>query len=495
MDKTTLSIVEGQSGQLTATIIPANATKKAVTWSSSNPAVATVSATGRVTAVAPGTANITVITVDGGFSASAAVTVTPLVEPTAPDSGNGNGGSDGSIPAPTVQPATGGREPVVMDNGQINIKPVVNDSGASIVKISADTVKRALDQTTSGKLQVQVEGVQSLNELTIELAIDPRLTSATSKVGSIEINTGSAVVTLAAERLEAGASAGKTLGLSMKKIAANQLPAGTRAGLNSEVVYDIKLTMEGKKLTAFDGRDDLVIALPYTLKAAENANNIIVYDVKDNGERRVVMNGKYNAGTGQVEFKPTDLSKYAVAYVATSFQDVSQGWAKDAISVLGARGIVKGVGDGEFNPKGQVTRAEFITMLMNVLELSDESVTTSFSDVKQGEWYHGNIAIAQKLGIVNGKPDGSFGVHEKITREDIAVMVYKAIQLKQLKLQDREARAFKDKANIANYAKQAVETIQGAGIINGVGNDEFAPKKTANRDEAAVMIYNLWSLM
>ena len=77
--------------------------------------------------------------------------------PQAPSSGNGNGG-DGNIPAPTVPPAPGGSEPVVMDNGQINIKPVVNESGASKVKLSADTVKRALDQTTGGKLQVRVEG-------------------------------------------------------------------------------------------------------------------------------------------------------------------------------------------------------------------------------------------------------------------------------------------------------------------------------------------------
>ncbi|MGO4730158.1 immunoglobulin-like domain-containing protein [Paenibacillus sp. 2KB_22] len=582
LDKTTLSIVEGQSGQLTATVLPANATKKAVTWSSSNPAVATVSATGQVTAVAAGTAGITVTTVDGGFSSSATVTVTPLVEPTAPgevtrpsvtagnqkltlkwsnpddsdlvaikitglgntefktvtlnhaassyevtglangtryefrittvnaagnesagvvvsgtpqapSSGDGSGG--GNIPAPTAPQATGGSEPVVMDNGQIKIKPVASEKGASNVKLSADTVKRALDQTTGGKLQVRVEGDQSLNGLTIELAVDARLTSGSSTVDRIEINTGSAVVTVATELLGTGTSAGKTLGLSIKKLTANQLSASAQAQLNGEVVYDIELTIDGKKLTAFDGRDDLVIALPYTLKAAENPNNVIVYDVKDNGELRVVTNGKYNAVTGKVEFKPTYASKYAVAYVATSFKDVTQDWAKDAISGLGARGIVKGVGDGEFNPKGQVTRAEFITMLMNMLELSDESAMTSFSDVKQGEWYHGNIATAQKLGIVNGKPDGRFGVHENITREDMAVMAYKAIQMKQLALAGGEATAFKDEANIANYAKQAVEAIQGAGIINGVGNDQFAPKKNASRAEAAVMIYNVLGLM
>ncbi|WP_340389912.1 immunoglobulin-like domain-containing protein [Paenibacillus sp. FSL E2-0151] len=497
LDKTTLSIVEGQSGQLTATVTPANATKKAVTWSSSNTAVVTVSATGQVTAVAPGTARITVTTVDGGFSSSATVTVTPSVDgtPQAPSSGNGNGGGDGNIPAPTVPTAPGGNEPVVMDNGQIHIKPVVNESGVSKVKLSADTVKRALDQTTGGKLHMQVEADASLNGLTIELAVDARLTSGASMVDRIEINTGSAVVTVATELLGTGTSAGKTLGLSIKKIAANQLPAGAQAQLNGEVVYDIELTIDGKKLTEFDGRDDLVIELPYTLKANENPNNVVVYDVKDNGELRVVTNGKYNAATGKVEFKPTYLSKYTVAYVATSFKDVTQDWAKDAISALGARGIVKGVGDGEFNPNGQVTRAEFITMLMKLFELSDESATTSFSDVKQGEWYHGNIATAQKLGIVNGKPNGRFGVHENITREDMAVMVYKAVQIKQLALTSGEATAFKDEAHIASYAKQAVETIQGAGIINGVGNDEFAPKKNASRAEAAVMIYNLLGLM
>ena len=109
---------------------------------------------------------ITTVNAAGNESAGVVVSGTPQ----APSSGDGSGG--GNIPAPTVPTAPGGSEPVVMDNGQINIKPVVNESGTSEVKLSADTMKRALDQTTGGKLQMQVEADASLNGLTIELAVD-----------------------------------------------------------------------------------------------------------------------------------------------------------------------------------------------------------------------------------------------------------------------------------------------------------------------------------
>ena len=76
LDKSALSLIAGQTGTLTATVAPTNATDKSVTWVSDNPSAATVSASGGVTAVAEGTANITVTTTNGNFKATCAVTVT-----------------------------------------------------------------------------------------------------------------------------------------------------------------------------------------------------------------------------------------------------------------------------------------------------------------------------------------------------------------------------------------------------------------------------------
>jgi uncharacterized protein YjdB len=76
LDEETLTIKKGESASLTATVLPADATNKAVTWSSDNPDVATVDDVGKITALSAGTATITVTTVDGSFTASCVVTVT-----------------------------------------------------------------------------------------------------------------------------------------------------------------------------------------------------------------------------------------------------------------------------------------------------------------------------------------------------------------------------------------------------------------------------------
>ena len=77
LDKDTAILAAGATDQLTATVAPADATNKNVTWSSSNPAAATVSSTGLITALAVGSATITVTTEDGGFTDTCAVTVDP----------------------------------------------------------------------------------------------------------------------------------------------------------------------------------------------------------------------------------------------------------------------------------------------------------------------------------------------------------------------------------------------------------------------------------
>ncbi|MDQ8306983.1 Ig-like domain-containing protein [Enterococcus faecium] len=78
LNKTTLSLVVGATETLTATVLPANATNKNVTWSAVDSTIATVDAKGKVVAVKAGTTEITVNTVDGNKSAECALTVTAL---------------------------------------------------------------------------------------------------------------------------------------------------------------------------------------------------------------------------------------------------------------------------------------------------------------------------------------------------------------------------------------------------------------------------------
>jgi hypothetical protein len=361
--------------------------------------------------------------------------------------------------------------------------------------VNTDAVKRALQQTTGAKLNIEAQPDPDMHGLSIELALDEGVLSETSSIDSIEIDTGTANVTLSTAFLRKRATDAKTVTLSVVKVDSSKLPANVQAQLNGADVYDVQLLIDGQKVSALDGRSDVQVTLPYTLKAGENPHNIVIYYVNDNGGLEVVINGRYNAATGKVEFKPAHLSKYTAAYGEVNFTDVTQGWAKDAIEALAARGIVKGIGEGVYNPNGHVTRAEFITMLMRAYELTDAQATTAFTDVKDGAWYYANIATAQQLGIVNGKLDGSFGVHENITREDMAVMVYMAMKYKQLELATDATATFIDQESIAAYAQQAVAVMQAEGIINGIGNGQFAPKQNASRAQVARLIYNLLSMM
>jgi hypothetical protein len=154
------------------------------------------------------------------------------------------------------------------------------------------------------------------------------------------------------------------------------------------------------------------------------------------------------------------------------------------------------VGNNEFAPSAKVTRAQFITMLMRALSLPSVDATSTFTDVQQDAWYYDAIEAAQKLGIVQGKQDGSFGINDAITREEMAVMAYRAAKAAGAVLAgDGAAQPFADQAQISAYAAESVAAMQQAAVINGKGSNRFAPKETATRAEAAKIIYSLYQLL
>ena len=174
-----------------------------------------------------------------------------------------------------------------------------------------------------------------------------------------------------------------------------------------------------------------------------------------------------------------------------SFTDM-QGyeWADDAVTALASREIVSGRGDGCFSPGDDVTREEFVKLLVGALGFYDDAAEASFSDVSSAAWYYRYVASAVKCGIAQGTGDGMFGVGETITRQDMATMVYHALERRGAPPAEGAA-GFADEAEISDYAHQPVTALAKSGIVNGVGDGMFAPKSPVNRASAAQMIYNV----
>lgn len=168
-------------------------------------------------------------------------------------------------------------------------------------------------------------------------------------------------------------------------------------------------------------------------------------------------------------------------------------WATLAIESLTAKGIVQGIGNGIFNPQGEVTRAEFVSMLLSALELKAERGTGSFKDVNLDAWYSSVVITAGKLGVVQGHADGTFGPNDKLSREEMAAISYRALKLVE-KVNDQtdvNVISFKDKDLISMYASEGITALAQAGIINGFEDGNFRPQAHTTRAEAAYIILNL----
>ena len=160
------------------------------------------------------------------------------------------------------------------------------------------------------------------------------------------------------------------------------------------------------------------------------------------------------------------------------------------MNALYQKGIVTGKESGVFAPQDQITRAEYITILVRAFGLKAEREENVFADVAEGQWYTEAILTASALGIVQGLSEMEFGVDLPITRQDMFVMLYRLTQSLGVQLDRiRVAGEITDREMIANYALEAVEAMYCAGVVNGVGNGMIAPKATAERAEAAKIVY------
>jgi hypothetical protein len=166
------------------------------------------------------------------------------------------------------------------------------------------------------------------------------------------------------------------------------------------------------------------------------------------------------------------------------FPDVPAGyWAAAPIDVLQAADVLQGFPNGTFQPDASVTRAQFVTMLVRTLGLPVGAGTTGFSDVPADAWFAPYVAAGVRAGIVAGTTPTTFDPQGVATREEMAVMLARA-----LKLTGRSTLAFSDAGQIAPWALSSVEAVVAAGYMQGFPGGTFQPLGVTTRAQAAQVL-------
>ncbi|QGP93867.1 S-layer homology domain protein [Neomoorella glycerini] len=237
----------------------------------------------------------------------------------------------------------------------------------------------------------------------------------------------------------------------------------------------------------------VTITLKFALPPLARAENLALawYD-KVKGEW-VAIPAVVDVSKGLIVARVNHFSDFAVFVreARKSFADVtpaSYGWAKDTIEELAGAGVVAGVDGSHFEPGRAVTRAEFASLLVKALGLeAQEDNKNPFKDIKGDAWYAGAVTAAAANGLVKGYEDGTFRPDRTITREEVAAMLVRAMNLPTGEVKP----AFKDKDKISAWARNSVAAAAASGLVKGFEDGTFRPGAAASRAECAVMVYRM----
>jgi len=272
-----------------------------------------------------------------------------------------------------------------------------------------------------------------------------------------------------------------------RQIKSAVLPANTKVSTAGSAVhfnFNIK-TSDDQTLSLHDLNTPLRLAL----EVSENANTDLVgvYLLNEDGELEYLGSDLNENGELVVDVSKT--GKLLVLAYDKTFEDVKKElWAHDMIKKVSALHLFQGDENGNFNPSGNLSRAEFSAVLSRLLKLETKSIDSpaSFEDVQTNDWYSGYVQAVKNAGLLNGDAEGNFNPNQDITREQMAVVLGRLLELGGFKNSEREqALAFSDNEQISEWAAHYIQLAVQAGLINGKDNGKFDPNALLTRAEAA----------
>ncbi len=198
------------------------------------------------------------------------------------------------------------------------------------------------------------------------------------------------------------------------------------------------------------------------------------------------------------------VQKYSAATYSTQenysqvYTDIDKKyWASNAIMFLTKKGIIKGYPDNTFRPDETVTRAEFVTMLVKLLNMdSATDAALPYSDMKNNHWAYKNIKISNDAGLIKGYPDGTFKPENTVKKAEVMSIASKISNIN-YDLSDKEVNAvldpYFDKDYVPKWAVlSTAKAIKEKLVTNHAFSEFVLANKNSTRSEVASMLYKVY---
>lgn len=195
--------------------------------------------------------------------------------------------------------------------------------------------------------------------------------------------------------------------------------------------------------------------------------------------------------TGDTENTNTPENTTKPTVQIENLGDVSQSqWYYKAVDFVVSNGLMSGVSASEFAPNELLSRAMLAQVLFNQAGKPETDAEVTYTDAEQDAWYATALAWATEANLLSGYGDGTFGPNDPITREQLALILYRFEGAPEVETEEID---FSDAEQVSDYAKKAVAWAIQEGIINGKGEGTLDPKGQATRAEIAQVLFNYFA--
>jgi|GEM_PF-2572822 len=265
--------------------------------------------------------------------------------------------------------------------------------------------------------------------------------------------------------------------------------------LNEPVQFSVQVG--GAEVTDFAGTYvEHVLQLPYGTDANQATALWINPDKRSWGFVPSTLSN-VNGQTSLIVKAPYDGLFTVVHSQPKTFADMASHWAQTDVENLAARKIVSGTSADSFAPNEFVTRSQFAAMIVRSLGLdylAENTEAAAFSDVQANAWYAPTLSVALKYGLISGYSDNTFHPDERISREQMSVMIQKAVIAAGHSLYpsgEAYLTLYQDEQSIDSWARDAVAFSLEQGFLQGVSDTALAPKQQATRAQASTVLNRL----